>query len=234
MKSRIRPAGTLVSTPLRLLRRPSVATPQDAVTHGQAWRLYRRTWWLGRARRETLEWQRANADNFERSLEAMYRFESRLGPLGTLWGQVLRRDGTTFDLGLMSCRVVTDAGVQFLVDALQNLTEAENMRYHGIGTGTTAEAAGQTALVTELTTGYSPASTRATGSQGEQAGNANVYETIGTNTVSNTFAITEHGIFSQAATGGGVMLDRSVFSAVNLVNAESLATTYRLTLPSGS
>lgn len=234
MTSRIRAAGQLCSTPLRLLRRPAVSTPQDAVIHGQAWRLYRRTWWLSRTRRETLEWQRENADNFERSLEAMYRFTNQLGPLGTLWGQVLRRDGTTFDLGLMSCRVVTDVGVQFLVDALQNLTESEAMRYHGIGTGGTAEAANQTALVTELTTGYSPANTRATGSQGEQAGNANIYETIGTNTVSGAFAITEHGIFSQAATGGGVMLDRSLFAAVNLASSESLATTYRLTLPSGS
>jgi hypothetical protein len=229
----LRAAGQLTAAPLRLLRRPAIATPEDAVLWGQGWRLHKRTRLLSRSRRATLEWQRANAEHFERSLEAMYRFKNQMGPLGTLWGQVLRPDGSSMDLGLMSCRVVTDAGVQFLVDTLQNLTEAEAMRYHGIGTGSTAESAGQTALVTELTTQYSPANTRATGSQGEQAGNANVYETIGTNTVGSSVAITEHGIFSQAATGGGVLLDRSVFSAVNLVASESLATTYRLTLPSG-
>jgi hypothetical protein len=58
------------------------------------------------------------------------------------------------DLGLISTRVVTDTGVSYLVDALQNLTEPENLKFHGFGIGTTAEAASQTALVTELTTEY--------------------------------------------------------------------------------
>jgi hypothetical protein len=48
-----------------------------------------------------------------------------------------------------------------------------------------------------------------------------------------TLAITEHGIFS--ASSAGVMLDRSVFSAINLTRgSDSLQTTYDLTVPSGS
>ena len=48
-------------------------------------------------------------------------------------------------------------------------------------------------------------------------------------------AITEHGVFSQAATGGGVLLDRSLFSVVNVVAAaDSIVATYDLTFPSGS
>jgi hypothetical protein len=44
---------------------------------------------------------------------------------------------------------------------------------------------------------------------------------------------TEHGILSQAATGGGVLLDRSVFVAINLGNGDGPQTTYRLTVTAG-
>ena len=117
-----------------------------------------------------------------------------------------------------------DARVEFL----------ENMKYHGFGTGTTAEAASQTALVTELTTQYATDSTRPTGTTTEGA-TANIYRTVATLSpdTGGTIAITEHGIFS--ATSAGVMLDRSVFSAVNLVAAsDSMTATYDLTFPSGS
>lgn len=138
------------------------------------------------------------------------------------------------DYGVVSRKVVTDTGVGFIVDAFQNSVEMENMKFHGIGTGGTAEAASQTALVTELTTEYNPNSTRATGTTTEAA--ANIYQTVATNTIdSGTPAITEHGIFTQAATGGGVMLDRSLFSAINLVgaNGDGLQTDYRFTITSG-
>jgi len=142
--------------------------------------------------------------------------------------------GSVTDYGVMSRRLVTDTGVAFLVDALQNLTEPENFKFHAFGTGTTAEAASQTALVTELTTQYNPDNTRPTGSQTESA--ANVYRTVGTLSpdTGGTIAVTEHGLMSQAGTGGGTMFDRSVFTAVNLVaGADSLQTTYDLTIASG-
>lgn len=145
------------------------------------------------------------------------------------WAEIIEEDH-----GLVSCRVVTNAGVGFIVDAFQNSVELENMRFHGIGTGTNAEAAGDTALQTELTTQYNPDNTRATGSTTEAA--ANIYQTVGTNTLdSGTPAITEHMILSQAATGGGVGLDRSVFSAINLngANGDGLQSDYRLTITAG-
>ena len=73
---------------------------------------------------------------------------------GALWLTVQRGDGQVIPYGLASLRVVTDTGVGYIVDAFQNLVEAENMKYHGFGTGGTAEAAAQTRLVTELTTQY--------------------------------------------------------------------------------
>ena len=79
---------------------------------------------------------------------------------------------------------------------------------------------------------YTPDSTRATGTTTEGA-SANVYRTVGTNTVDASVAITEHGIFSQAATGGGTLLDRSLFSAVNLASGDSLQSTYDATFSAG-
>jgi len=140
--------------------------------------------------------------------------------------------GQATDYGLVSLRVVTTAGVNFLVDALQGTVEPEILKYHGLGTGANAEAVGDTALQTELSTQYNPNDTRATGSLTEGA-SANIFRTVGTNTVDASAAVTEHGILSQAATGGGTLLDRSVFSVINLANGDSLQSTYDLTLSSG-
>jgi hypothetical protein len=180
-------------------------------------------------------WRWNNFPNLWRGLRKLLiakRFQ-----LPTLYGKlslVKIADGHITDYGLVSLRVVTDTGVAFIVDAFQNSTELENMKYHGLGTGTGNEAAGDTALGTELTTEYT-GNVRATGSLTEGA-SANIFRTVGTNTLdSGTPAITEHGILSQAATGGGVLLDRSKFSAINLVgaNGDSLQSTYDLTLSSG-
>lgn len=139
--------------------------------------------------------------------------------------------GTWEDFGIVGYRVVTTAGVGFIVDAFQNTTELENLKYHGIGTGNTAEASGDTALVTESTTALNPDSTRATGSTTEAS--ANVYRTVGTLTADASIAAVEHGVFSQAATGGGTLLDRTVFSTVNLASGDSIQFTYDLTFSAG-
>lgn len=154
---------------------------------------------------------------------------------GCVYAKIIRGDGTVVNLGLVSTRVVTDTGVGFVVDAFQNLVELENMKFHGYGTGTTAESAAQTALVTELTTEYATDNVRPTGSTTEGA-SANIFRTVATLSPdgSGTLAITEHMVNSQAATGGGVMFDRSVFSAINLTRgSDSLQTTYDATFPSG-
>lgn len=139
------------------------------------------------------------------------------------------------DYGIVSTRVVTNAGIDFIVDAFQNNTEIENLKYHALGTGTTAEAAADTALVTELTTEYT-GNVRATGTTAETGAGPAAYRTVGTNTLdSGTPILREHGIFDQAATGGGTLLDRSVFAAITLdgTAGDSLQTTYTLTMSAG-
>lgn len=152
---------------------------------------------------------------------------------GSLYITHIKGDGEVLNLGLASMRVVTTAGVGFLVDALQGSVEPEILRYHGVGTGTNAEASGDTALQTESTSILNPNDTRATGSLTEGA-SANIFRTVGTVTFDGSGAITEHGIFSTSGTGTGVLLDRSVFAAVNVVSTDTFAFTYDLTIPAGS
>ena len=45
-----------------------------------------------------------------------------------------------------------------------------------------------------------------------------------------TAAITEWGLFSQAATGGGVLWSRIVFAALNVASGDSIQFTYDLTV----
>lgn len=151
---------------------------------------------------------------------------------GALWGSVIHADGRVDELGLLSLRVVTTAGVNFIVDAFQNTTELENLKYHGLGTGTNAEASSDTALQTELTTQLNPDNTRATGSTTEGA-SANIYRTVGSNTLDASATVAEHGILSQAATGGGTLLDRSVFTGLPLISTDVFQTTYDLTVTAG-
>lgn len=147
--------------------------------------------------------------------------------------RVRRAGGEWIDYGIVSRRVVTDAGVAFLVDDWDdNTTDLTTFNYHGCGTGTTAENASDTGLVTESTTILNPDSTRATGTKSQPA--ANQLRSTGTVTFDGSGAITEHGIFSQAATGGGTLWDRSVFSAINVASGDSISFQYTCTINSGS
>lgn len=129
------------------------------------------------------------------------------------------------DYGLISTKVVTTVFVNFLVDNLQAETaEVGDCKFHDSGTGVVAEAIGDTDLGTKVETG------RATGNQGEGA-SANIYQTVGTITYTASRAITEHGVFTIAA--AGTLVDRSVFSAINVVNTDQIQFTYELTFPAG-
>ena len=124
--------------------------------------------------------------------------------------------------------LIVNTGEGYLVDAWQNIVELETMKFHGAGTGATAAAEGDTALQTESTTILNPDSTRATGSLTEAS--QSVFRTVGTLTFDGAGAITEWGLLSQAATGGGVLWSRIVFSAINVASGDSIQFTYDLTV----
>jgi hypothetical protein len=141
---------------------------------------------------------------------------------------VTRATGEIIDYGCVSTRKVTATGMGFIVDAFQNSTELENMKYHALGTGSGAESNADTALNAEITANHYTAN-RPTGST-EEGASAWIYKTIGTHTQATAGdAITEHAVVS-TATSTYVMLDRHLFAAINLAVGDSLASTYQLTL----
>lgn len=145
--------------------------------------------------------------------------------LGRLSAVLVRKDSSTVNYGVLGYRVVTTAFVNFVVDQLQTETSVfGDFLYHDSGTGSTAEAAADTALVTKVETG------RGTGTQTEGA--ANIYRSVATISYTATRAVVEHGLFN--ASTAGTLMDRTVFSAVNVVNGDSIQFTYDLTLTAGS
>jgi len=145
---------------------------------------------------------------------------------GRLWARHRKADGEVIDYGLISARVVTTAFVNFMVDQLQ--TESStwgDFKYHDSGVGTTAENASDTDI--ETTDGED----RVAGSQ-EEGSSANIYKSVGTISYTTTKAITEHGLFN--ASTGGTLMDRSVFSEINVGNGDSIQFTYELTCTAGN
>ena len=133
--------------------------------------------------------------------------------------------GLGTDYGIVGRRVVTTAFVDFMVDELQAETSVwGDFKFHDSGVGTTAAVIGDTDI--ETTDGES----RATGTQTEGA-SSNIYRSVGTISYTTTKAITEHGLFS--ASTGAVLMDRTVFTVVNVVNGDSIQFTYELTVSSG-
>jgi len=119
-------------------------------------------------------------------------------------------------------RKFTTAGRDALIDAFTNTFEPETFNYHDCGTGTGAESNTDTAL------GNPVSEARVAGTQSQPT--SDTYRTVATFTFSNTYAITEHGIFSQASKPGGILLDRTVFSAINVVSGDKIEFTFSLSI----
>lgn len=116
--------------------------------------------------------------------------------------------------------VVVTVGKVYMATWLAAATQADYfMKYVGLGTGTTAASASDTALETEL-------ATRATGTITSSGA---VWQSVSTfNAGVDTGAITEAGIFS--ASSSGTMLARQVFSAINKGASDSLQVTWQITI----
>lgn len=144
---------------------------------------------------------------------------------GKLYVRLIRKDGGIVNYGLVSTKLVTTAFVNFMVDQLQTETSVwGDFKYHDSGEGTTAANITDTDI--ETTDGES----RATGSQIEGA-SANIYKSVGTIAYTTTKAITEHGLFN--ASTGVTLMDRHVFTAINVNNGDSIQFTYELTCTAG-
>jgi hypothetical protein len=119
--------------------------------------------------------------------------------------------------------LITSAGKAGLASRCNGSGAEAAFTYIALGTGTNAAAVGDTTLQTELAaSGLSRAN--ATASRTTTSVSNDTARLVHTFTVSGTVAVTEAGILN--ASSGGVLLCRTVFSAVNVVSGDSLVVTY--------
>jgi hypothetical protein len=126
-------------------------------------------------------------------------------------------DGNIKDSRDINNLVVT-SGLGFIASRMKDTT-AGAMSYMSIGTGTTAAAAGDTTLATELDRN-AITSTTVTGNEIAYVSSWAAGDGSG--------AITEAGIFNDSS--AGTMLARTVFSVVNKAANDTLSITWTITL----
>lgn len=127
-------------------------------------------------------------------------------------------------------KVVTDDFCEDIVDALVAETWTPLYKYHHSGTGTGNEAASDAALGTPVE------DDRDVGTHEESS--SKVYQSVATVDYTGTHAITEHGIFKSAGTGGppvtgGILMDRTKFTAINVVSGNQIQFTFTIAFTSG-
>ncbi len=145
---------------------------------------------------------------------------------GFLSAKVERANGGVVqDLGLVSCKKVTLAFAERLVDAMiETATDVKGFNQHKQGAGSTAEASGDTVLVTPQVGAQGVGGLTAV----THGASSNIYKSIGTITAGSAYEIREHGIF--AASTGGILLDRSVVTAIDVAQDDVVTWTYELTV----
>jgi hypothetical protein len=134
-----------------------------------------------------------------------------------------RIDPFEYQLGL-----VVTGGVNFLATDFASALASPRigaMEYHDSGTGAVAATSTDSGLGTQA-----GPTTRATGAASNPA--TNQYKSVGSITYAGGLAITEWGLFNQAAQGG-TMWDRRVFSAINVVSTDIIQFSYTLTINAG-
>ena len=146
--------------------------------------------------------------------------------LGLLSAMVERKDGTFKDYGLVSVKSVTSAFAAYLVDAMTTSGDAiDGFAFHKMGSGSTAENTNQTALITQQDGAVNGIAVSCHGATSD------IFMTIGTLTAGSAYGCREHGIFN--ASTGGVLLDRSLVTNIELALDDVVTWTYNLTITPG-
>lgn len=118
--------------------------------------------------------------------------------------------------------LVVNAGLDVLADRMKATPTKGAMSHMGVGTSTTAAAAGQTALITQLGTRVSLDSTTVTNNAIEYVA------TFPSGAATHSGALTEAGIFN--ASTAGDMLCRTTFAAVNKGDDDTVTITWTVTI----
>jgi len=121
--------------------------------------------------------------------------------------------------------LVTNAGMAGVASRINGAGAEAAFTYIAVGTGTTAAAAGNTALETEITdSGLARANSSASRVTTDVTNDT--AQLVNTFSVTGTKAVTESGVLN--ASSAGVLLCRQTFSAVNVVNGDSLQVTWKV------
>lgn len=115
--------------------------------------------------------------------------------------------------------LVTNAGKDIITNRIKGA--GTEPTYIAIGTGTTAEAITQTALVTEVETRVSGTTTRVTTTTTNDT-----WQNVATLAITGTRALTESGCFDALTTGN--MLCRGVYTVINLVSGDTMTPTWKV------
>lgn len=99
-------------------------------------------------------------------------------------------------------------------------------KYIGVGLGTAAAAAADTALVSEITDSGLARGTATVTPQTTDVTN-DTGQLVLSFSVTGTKAVTESGVFNNIVVAQGTMLARQVFSAINVVNGDTLQLTWK-------
>ena len=180
--------------------------------------------------RNTLRWGYITGWLYNGLAKVFSRWTGIVTLTSTLYVRVRRASGEWVNYGAVCFKKVTKVGVTYLVDDwVGGASDISAMKYHGCGTDSTAEANTQTALIAECTAILNPDNTRATGTQTKVGGDNNILQSVGTVLFDGGGTITEHGLLSQAATGGGTLWDRHIFTGIGVGSGDSIQFTYQVT-----
>jgi hypothetical protein len=187
---------------------------------------------------EVNEWRLSNMGDVVRRFRRVKKAAKYHSPImvGSFGIRKLDVFGNPLIFGVSGLNVVTQVFVNEVVDEMQTSTGGIDLfSWHAVGeNSTTAPAIGDTQLAAELPAARLTGGGRASGSQTEGS-SADVYETVGTNTIaaSTAAALLEVGVFNSSSTGSGILADRDTFAVINLSSGESLQSTYDLTFAGG-
>lgn len=145
-----------------------------------------------------------------------------LGLVGIFELEVRGPDGQVKDRRVVR-NLIPSAGLAYLAGIL-SADESTIPTYLGIGTGTTAAAAGDTALETEVGTRQDGTQSRVTTTVTNDT--SQVVGTFGAANPAGGGAITEAGLLT--AVSSGTLISRAVFAAVNKAADDSLQITHKI------
>lgn len=125
--------------------------------------------------------------------------------------------------------LIVTRGLQILAQQVNGQTTAP-VTAIALGSGTTAPSAGQTALVTELTTNGLGRAAATVSNQTTNASN-DTARWVHTFNATGSATVAEEGLFDNNSSGGN-MLARNTFSGISLTNGDSLQITHDVVMAS--